>query len=306
MLAKGGKGKGKKKKGSTQQSGNVVNPDIDYWNYGEKGDTHTPCPKKSKKKQTWSKGKGQEAHATQAQEDYGFSSSTVSEALDRTLEEGTLSQITIYDSGASMHMSPNKKMFSEFRTIAPKGVKAVDKTIFMVTGVGCMKIDMPNGRDTTTVTLNHMLYCPDLGYTPVSLAKCDTAGFTVILKDKSYYIMDAKGLQIGQIPQYQGLYQVDDSMSAHIGAYMGVRVHTVDKLHWKMGHISQTVIKWLIEQKIVLGLKLDIKSEPSFCPTCAKAKPTHKPVPKERVEYVSQALGDEIHSDVWGPATLQS
>ena len=62
MLAKGGKGKGKKNKGPTQQSGNIVNPDIDCWNCGEKGHTHTQCPKKSKKKQTWSKGKGQEAH----------------------------------------------------------------------------------------------------------------------------------------------------------------------------------------------------------------------------------------------------
>ena len=91
MLVKGGKGKGKKKKGSTQQSGTVANPDIDCWNCGEKGHTHTRCPKKSKKKQTWSKGKGQEAHTTQAQEDYIFSSSIVREALARNLDEGTSS-----------------------------------------------------------------------------------------------------------------------------------------------------------------------------------------------------------------------
>ena len=73
-----------------------------------------------------------------------------------------------------------------------------------------------------------------------------------------------------------------------------------------MGHISHVVIKCLIEQKIVLGLKLDTKSEPTFCTSCAKARPTRKPVPKERVDYISHALGDKIHSDVWGPATLQS
>ena len=135
--------------------------------------------------------------------------------------------------------------------IAPKGVKAADKTIFMATGIGRMKIDMPNGRDSTAVTLNNILYCPDLGYTLVSLVKCDAAGFTVTPKNKSCCIKDAKGLQIGRIPQYQGLYQVDDSMSAHISTYMGVRVHTVDELHQKMGHISLTVIKQLIEQKII-------------------------------------------------------
>ena len=68
---------------------------------------------------------------------------------------------------------------------------------------------------------------------------------------------------------------------------MGVRVHTVDEQHWKMGHISLAVIKQLIEQKIILGLKLDVKSEASFCPTCVKAKPTCKLIPKEQVKYVS-------------------
>ena len=73
-----------------------------------------------------------------------------------------------------------------------------------------------------------------------------------------------------------------------------------------MGHISHTVVKHLIEQKIVLGLELDTKSEPTFCTSCAKARPTRKPVPKERVDYISHVLGDKIHSDIWGPAMPQS
>ena len=161
-----------------------------------------------------------------------------------------------------------------------------------------MKIDIPNRKDSTAITLKDVLYCPDLGYTLGSLAKCDSASITVTLKDNSCCIKDAKGLQIGQIPQYQGLYWVDDGTSTHIGTYMGVRVHTVDELHRTMGHISLAVIKWLIKQKIVLGLELDVKSKAIFYPTCTKAKPTLKPVIKERVEYVSQALGDKIHSDI--------
>ena len=193
-------------------------------------------------------------------------------------------------------MSLNRERFSEFRTIEPKGVKAVDKTIFIATGIRCMKIDISNGRDSTTVILKDMLYFPDLGYTLVSLANCNTASFMVTLKDKSCCIKDTKGLKIGQIPNYQGLHQVDDGLSTNIGAYMEVRVHTVGELHQKIGHILLTVLKQLIKQKDILGLKLDVKSEASFCPTCAKAKPTHKPVPKEQVKYVSQALGDKIHT----------
>ena len=36
-------------------------------------------------------------------------------------------------------MSPNRDKFN-FRKIEPKGVKAIDKTVFMVIGVGHMKI----------------------------------------------------------------------------------------------------------------------------------------------------------------------
>ena len=73
-----------------------------------------------------------------------------------------------------------------------------------------------------------------------------------------------------------------------------------------MGHISHAVVKRLIKQKIVLGLKLDTKSEPTLCTSCAKARPTRKSVPKERVDYISHTLGDKVHLDVWGPATPQS
>ena len=154
--------------------------------------------------------------------------------------------------------------------------------------------------------LHDVLYCPDLGYTLVSLAKCDAAGFTVLLKDQSCCIKDPNGHQIGRISQYHGLYHVDEDFSVHIAAYKGTRVHTLNKLHRKMGHISHTVIKCLIEQKIVLGLELYTKSEPTFCTSCAKARHTRKPVPKERVDYISHALRDKIHSDVWGSAMPQS
>ena len=54
----------------------------------------------------------------------------------------------IYDSGASVHMFLNREQFSGFKTIEPKEVKAADKTIFMATRVGHMKINIPNGKDS--------------------------------------------------------------------------------------------------------------------------------------------------------------
>ena len=94
MMAKSGKGKVKKKKnplGSLGSLGITKNADVKCWNCGEKGHIRMKCPKKAKKKQPGGKGKDQEAHMTQANDDYAFSSNIVGEALSQTLDEGTLS-----------------------------------------------------------------------------------------------------------------------------------------------------------------------------------------------------------------------
>ena len=80
MLVKGGKGKGKGEKSPTNSSGNTMNPDIECWNCGEKGHIRSKCPKEPKKKQFNRKGKVQEAHTSQPQDDYAFSSNLVREA----------------------------------------------------------------------------------------------------------------------------------------------------------------------------------------------------------------------------------
>ena len=81
MMAKGSKGKGKKKKNPMYPSGNTTNPDIEGWNCTEKGHIRSKCPKKPRKKQTSNKGKEQEAHTSQTQDDYVFSFNVVGEAF---------------------------------------------------------------------------------------------------------------------------------------------------------------------------------------------------------------------------------
>ena len=83
-------------------------------------------------------------------------------------------------------------------------------------------------------------------------------------------------------------------------------MYTVDELHQKMGHILPAIIKHLVGQKIVSGLEFETKSEPTSCTSCMKARPTRKPISKERIDYISHVLGDKIHLDVWGPVMPQS
>ena len=102
MLAKGGKGKGKKPwKGDGLTSGGATNLDVECWTCGEKGHYKDKCPKKPKKKSGRNRGRSQEAHTSQAQDDYAFSSHLAGEALVRTTVDSAISSTTIYDSGAT-------------------------------------------------------------------------------------------------------------------------------------------------------------------------------------------------------------
>ena len=134
MMAKGGKGKGKKpQKGTGSTSGGTTNPDIECWTCGEKGHYKDKCPKKLKKKSGGNRGRSQEVHTSQPQDDYAFSSH-LGEALARTTVDSDATGITIYDSGAMAHMSPRRDRFVDFKRIDPKGVKAANKTVLWQQG----------------------------------------------------------------------------------------------------------------------------------------------------------------------------
>ncbi|KZT22822.1 hypothetical protein NEOLEDRAFT_1050794, partial [Neolentinus lepideus HHB14362 ss-1] len=69
-----------------------------------------------------------------------------------------------------------------------------------------------------------------------------------------------------------------------------------------MGHIALEIARCLVEKGFMTGVALDNSLDESlFCESCVKEKVTQKPVPK-----CADKFGDEIHTDVWGPAPVQT
>jgi Pol polyprotein, beta-barrel domain len=97
-------------------------------------------------------------------------------------------EVDVYDLGASGHMSPNQHHFITFKGIVPCMINATDKTVFKAIGMGDMRIEIPNGKTPTHVTLKDMLYCPDLTVTLICLMCCDAARYSVLLKDQKCWI----------------------------------------------------------------------------------------------------------------------
>ncbi|KAF9556271.1 hypothetical protein CPC08DRAFT_603545, partial [Agrocybe pediades] len=102
-----------------------------------------------------------------------------------------------------------------------------------------------------------------------------------------------------------GLYRVYTARPETAGYSSRVKEFlTIDELHRRLGHVAHDTARKLVEKGLITGVELDEASVPSFCESCEWGKGHRKPIARERAGERAEAVGDEIHSDLWGPATV--
>jgi len=103
----------------------------------------------------------------------------------------------------------------------------------------------------------------------------------------------------------KGLYRIEhDPETADVAS----EELTLDQFHRRMGHISPEVARKLVSQGFVTGVRLETthQGDPFFCESCVYAKSTRKPIEKVRGGERATEFGGEVHSDLWGPAPVES
>ncbi|KIM51513.1 hypothetical protein SCLCIDRAFT_33373 [Scleroderma citrinum Foug A] len=198
--------------------------------------------------------------------------------------------MVLFDSGASRHMSSYRDHFSNFKSIVLKAITAVDKHTFEAIGKGDLTILIPNSSSVTRILLRDILYTPKMGITLVSIGKLDK--------------------KLGEIPLTSGLYSLWSSQAGR-KLFAGVAKHneplTMQEVHERLGHIAPDSICQMIKDGTITGITLDEAHESmGTCDSCEYAKLTHKPIRKLCDPLCQSSLGDEIHTDLWGPSPVQT
>ena len=81
----------------------------------------------------------------------------------------------------------------------------------------------------------------------------------------------------------------------------------MDQLHRRMGHISPGIAEKLISDGFVTGVRLvSAATTEFFCESCVYAKATRKSIPKAHEGECAKKFGEEVHSDLWGPALVET
>ena len=155
--------------------------------------------------------------------------------------------------------------------------------------------------------LKDVLYAPSMGVTLVSISRIAGAGSTVVFTGNVCKIYSRNKKVIGEIKVKGGLYRVHMS-SSKAQAY-GVTTKealSINELHRRLGHVSHERARLLVKKGLIEGVELEEGSEVVVCKSCEWAKGERKSVQKIREGERRTAVGDEIHSDLWGPAPVES
>ena len=217
-------------------------------------------------------------------------------------------EVDLYDSGATRHMSGFIHKFVNFIKIDPIPITAADKRTFQAIGKGDMYVNIPNkSRTNSQILLKDVLYAPSMGVTLVSISKIASAGSTVVFTGNFCRIYNKNRVMIGEIKVKGGLYRVHYSASGVEGYSVQTNeILTVDELHRRLGHVSHERAKHLVKKGSVEGIELQAGDEATTCEPCESAKGARKAVTKVREGGRCPAVGDEIHSDLWGKAPVES
>jgi Reverse transcriptase (RNA-dependent DNA polymerase)/gag-polypeptide of LTR copia-type len=224
-------------------------------------------------------------------------------------EETRTTEVDLYDSGMSRHMSGFHHRMFNYMDIEPVPIVTADKRSFRASGKGDMYIYLPNrDKSNSRILLKDVLYAPKMGITLVSISRIAGAGSTVVFTGNVCRIYTKDREVIGEIKVKSGLYRVytSGSKASAYAAETAPDTLSVDELHRLLGHVSHDRAKHLVTKGLVEGVMLEAGSEAVVCESCEWAKGTRKQMSKVREDERRTAVGDEIHSDLWGKAPVES
>ena len=220
-------------------------------------------------------------------------------------------RIKIYDSGTTCHMSLYIEALTNFKFITPKPISAANNQTFEVIAKGTLCVKVHNGDAFTVLTLNDVLYAPNIAFTLVSLSRADKASLSTLIEDGELHFINCtdNNQVISQIPSLNGLWSICSIKAAvgHTTLTSGERTLSaisLMNLHHCLGHISPAAIAQLVNKGILDGVMIS-SWDVDFCEVCALVKIKRHPFPKLR-SHLAQDIGNVIHSDVWGLASVQA
>lgn len=199
------------------------------------------------------------------------------------------------DNGASNHMTGRKKYFKAIDESITGKVRFGDDSRIDIKGKGSVLFITQDGSKKL---LANVYYIPDLKSNILSLGQATEAGCEVKMKEGDLTLIDKEGNLVVKAKRsanrlYKVLMDVVDDK-----CLQATTVSDSAMWHARLGHIGASSLKTMIRDQLVLGLQLNVETDP--CSSCLLGKQARRPFPSF-LSYCAETVLELIHGDLCGP-----
>jgi Pol polyprotein len=208
------------------------------------------------------------------------------QSVNKSIHKPLTSEIDLYDSGSTCHISPFWHHFTSFHSIPSHPISTANQGIFYAIEKGDLRINIPNGDKSVPIILKDVFYSPQINLTIISIGHIIKAKKSVLFEDNFCFIMEKeeKGCKvIGKIPEsVNKLYKVKHSHSSATSATTVQERVSILMLHKQLRHILLQYIHALLCSGTIQDISLIDDNAPIICDSCEYAIATHKAITREQ------------------------
>ena len=224
----------------------------------------------------------------------------------------------IFDTGATVHISPERSDFQTWTAIPPRPVKGLGGSSIFATGIGSIDLSIASGHK---LLLQNVLYIPGSTVRLVSVLSLNRDNaYTSHFGDNSCWITDKHGTTVarGSVSASRNLFTLDCSSPrithsrqtcppppTPIAMYAS-RIPNIETWHRRLGHCNTRTIIDMARSCVVEGMKVDLSISPPKCDLCILGKQTRSPVPSVREGNKAVKPLERVFVDLCGPMPVKS
>ena len=224
----------------------------------------------------------------------------------------------IFDTGANVHISPERSDFRSWTAIPPRPVKGLGGSRVFATGIGSIDISIASGHK---LLLKNVLHIPASTVRLISVLSLNRdGGYISHFGNDSCWITDKQGATIarGTVSATRSLFTLDTSSpritrskSPHTfppppSAHYASRTPDLETWHRRLGHCNTRTIIDMARSGVVEGMVVDLSTSPPKCDLCILGKQTRSTVPSVRENLKATRPLERVYVDLCGPMPVSS
>lgn len=206
----------------------------------------------------------------------------------------------IIDSGATSHITGNKRFFVSINDAYRGEVDLADGTKVSIIGRGTCAIQCVDGSgNVTTAIVTDVLYAPKVSGNLLSVSKLAHKGFTLKF-GAGVCELNRGNKHIAVLDEVNNLYKLRQPDLVCAAKFNNDRTGCIHYWHRVFGHRDTKAIKEMYDNGLIEGMRLVECNCQHDCEVCLKAKTTRLPFPDKSMNH-SKSVLEVVHTDVCGP-----